>query len=63
MNNFTYERLHNNLQYLKLNTIEELFLTTALRLLQGTTRQQWKSLIICLNRKRNTEKLLQLREG
>ena len=23
MNNFTYERLHNNLQYLKLNTIEE----------------------------------------
>ena len=24
MNNFTYERLHNNLQYLKLNTIEEL---------------------------------------
>jgi len=24
MNNFSYERLHNNLQYLKLNTIEEL---------------------------------------
>jgi len=24
MNNFTYERLHNNLHYLKLNTIEEL---------------------------------------
>ncbi|KKH13093.1 hypothetical protein DU42_06145, partial [Methanosarcina mazei] len=24
MNNFTYEKLHNNLQYLKLNTIEEL---------------------------------------
>ena len=24
MNNFTYERLHNNLQYLKLNTIEDL---------------------------------------
>lgn len=24
MNNFTYERLHNNLQYLKLNTVEEL---------------------------------------
>jgi DNA replication protein DnaC len=24
MNNFTYERLHNNLQYLKLNTIEEI---------------------------------------
>src|SRR5665648_866394 len=24
MNNFTYERLHNNLQYLKMNTIEEL---------------------------------------
>lgn len=24
MNNFTYERLHNNLQYLKLNSIEEL---------------------------------------
>ena len=24
MNNFTYERLHNNLNYLKLNTIEEL---------------------------------------
>ena len=25
MNNFSYERLHSNLQYLKLNTIEELF--------------------------------------
>ena len=24
MNNFSYERLHNNLQYLKLNTIEEI---------------------------------------
>jgi len=24
MNNFTYGRLHNNLQYLKLNTVEEL---------------------------------------
>jgi len=24
MNNFTYERLHNNLQYLKLNTIEDM---------------------------------------
>jgi DNA replication protein DnaC len=24
MNNFSYERLHSNLQYLKLNTIEEL---------------------------------------
>ena len=24
MNNLSYERLHNNLQYLKLNTIEEL---------------------------------------
>jgi DNA replication protein DnaC len=24
MNNFTYERLHNNLQYLQMNTIEEL---------------------------------------
>lgn len=24
MNNFSYERLHNNLQYLKLNTVEEL---------------------------------------
>jgi len=24
MNNFTYERLHDNLQYLKLNTIEEI---------------------------------------
>jgi DNA replication protein DnaC len=24
MNNFTYERLHNNLQYLKLNTVEDL---------------------------------------
>jgi DNA replication protein DnaC len=24
MNNFTYERLHNNLEYLKLNTVEEL---------------------------------------
>ena len=34
MNNFSYERLHNNLQYLKLNTIEELldnFLETAAR--------------------------------
>jgi DNA replication protein DnaC len=34
MNNFTYERLHNNLQYLKLNTIEELldnFLEIAVR--------------------------------
>lgn len=24
MNNFTYERLHENLHYLKLNTIEEI---------------------------------------
>ena len=24
MNNFSYERLHNNLQYLKLNTVEVL---------------------------------------
>ncbi len=24
MNNFTYERIYNNLQYLKLNTVEEL---------------------------------------
>ncbi|MGE5457767.1 MAG: ATP-binding protein, partial [Methanococcaceae archaeon] len=24
MNNFSYERLHSNLHYLKLNTIEEL---------------------------------------
>ena len=24
MNNFTYERLHNNLQYLKLNIIEDM---------------------------------------
>ncbi len=34
MNNFTYERLHNNLQYLKLNTVEELldnFLEIAVR--------------------------------
>ena len=34
MNNFSYERLRNNLQYLKLNTIEELldnFLETAAR--------------------------------
>jgi DNA replication protein DnaC len=34
MNNFTYERIHNNLQYLKLNTVEELldnFLEIAVR--------------------------------
>jgi DNA replication protein DnaC len=24
MNNFSYERLHNNLQYMKLHTVEEL---------------------------------------
>ena len=34
MSNFTYERIHNNLQYLKLNTVEELldnFLEIAVR--------------------------------
>jgi len=57
MNNFTYERLHNNLQYLKLNTIEDMLdnlLEVAARDNKTTMEVPW---ITCSSRKENTGKL------
>jgi DNA replication protein DnaC len=53
MNNFTYERLHNNLQYLKLDTIEAI-LDNYLELAAKNSKTTMEVLDYLLNRKGNT---------
>ncbi|AAM32380.1 Mobile element protein [Methanosarcina mazei S-6] len=62
MNNFTYEKLHNNLQYLKLNTIEEL-LDNCLEIAARDNKTTMEVLDYLFEQEKNTRKLLQLRDG
>ncbi len=62
MNNFTYEKLHNNLQYLKLNTLEEL-LDNCLEIAARDNKTTMEVLDYLFEQEKNTRKLLQLRDG
>jgi len=62
MNNFSYERLYTNLQYLKLNTIEEL-LDNYLEIAARDSKTTMEVLDYLFEQEKKQEKLLQLREG
>jgi DNA replication protein DnaC len=62
MNNFSYEKLHSNLQYLKLNTIEEL-LDNYLEIAARDSKTTMEVLDYLFEQEKKQEKLLQLREG